>query len=102
MAEESTIPADPPNAPAAPKGPFSQVPIEVIISVGKAHPLVGDLLNLRGNSVLALDQKVSDPVELYVGNQLIARGTLEELDGSEDGQLAVRLTEVASNGDGLC
>ena len=78
------------------KGRFSQVPIEVIISVGKAHPAIGDLLRLRNNSVLALDQKVTDPVELYVGNQLIARGTLEELEGGEEGQLAVRLTEVAA------
>ncbi len=82
------------------QGRFSQVPIEVIISVGKAHPMIGDLLKLQSNSVLALDQKVSDPVELYVGNQLIARGALEELEGGEDGQLAVRLTEVASRDNG--
>ncbi len=91
---EETAPQEPGPDPV--NGPFSHVPIEVIISVGKARPMVGELLQLRGNSVLALDQKVSDPVELYVGSQLIARGTLEELEGGEDGQLAVRLTEVAS------
>lgn len=85
------------TAPAS--GPFSQVPIEVIVSVGKAHPMVGDLLKLRANAVLTLDQKLADPVELYVGNQLIARGTLEEAEGGEAGQLAVRLTEVADCAD---
>lgn len=76
-------------------GPFGQVPIEVMVSVGKARPLVGDLLQLGRDSVLTLDQKIDDPVELYIGTKLIAKGQLQELDGEETGQLAVRLTEVA-------
>jgi flagellar motor switch protein FliN/FliY len=79
--------------------PLTQVPIEVLVSVGKAHPLIGDLLELKNNSVLPLNQKVSDPVELYVGNKLIAKGELQELDGDTQGRLAVRLTEVAVQGD---
>ena len=75
--------------------PFAQVPIEVTISVGKARPLVRDLLRLSRDAVLALDRRVDDPVELYVGDRLIARGELEELEGEQAGQLAVRLTEVA-------
>ena len=81
--------------------PFAQVPIEVIISVGKARPLVRDLLRLSRDAVLALDRRVDDPVELYVGDRLIARGELEELDGDQAGQLAVRLTEVANLRGGL-
>lgn len=81
--------------------PFGQVPIEVTISVGKARPLVKDLLRLARNSVLPLDRRVDDPVELYVGDRLIARGELQELDGEGSGQLAVRLTEVANLRGGL-
>ena len=81
--------------------PFAQVPIEVIISVGKARPLVRDLLRLSRDAVLALDRRVDDPVELYVGDRLIARGELEELEGDQAGQLAVRLTEVANLRGGL-
>jgi flagellar motor switch protein FliN len=81
--------------------PFSQVPIEITISVGKARPLVRDLLRLGRDAVLALDRKVDDPVELYVGDRLIARGELQELDGDQAGQLAVRLTEVANLRGGL-
>lgn len=81
--------------------PFTQVPVEVLISVGKARPVVRDLLRLGPDSVLALDRRVNDPVELYVGDKLIARGELEELDGDEAGQLAVRLTEVADLKSGL-
>jgi len=75
--------------------PFSDVPIEIKVTVGKAHPLVRDLLKLENDSVLTLDRRVEDPVELYVGEKLIARGELQEIDGDPTGQLAVRLTEVA-------
>ncbi|WP_417242184.1 FliM/FliN family flagellar motor switch protein [Celeribacter sp.] len=75
--------------------PFSDVPIEIKVTVGKAHPLVRDLLKLENDSVLTLDRRVEDPVELYVGEKLIARGELQEIEGDPSGQLAVRLTEVA-------
>lgn len=81
--------------------PFSQVPIEVTISVGRARPLVRDLMRLSKDSVLQLDRRVDDPVELYVGDRLIARGELTELEGDSAGQLAVRLTEVANLRGGL-
>ena len=81
--------------------PFSQVPIEITISVGKARPLVKDLLRLSRDAVLALDRRVDDPVELYVGDRLIARGELTEMEGDMAGQLGVRLTEVANLRGGL-
>lgn len=81
--------------------PFTQVPIEITISVGRARPLVRELLRLRRDAILPLDRKIDDPVELYVGNRLIARGELTELDGDQAGQLAVRLTEVADLQNGL-
>jgi flagellar motor switch protein FliN len=81
--------------------PFSQVPIEVTISVGRARPLVRDLLRLSKDAVLPLDRRVDDPVELYVGDRLIARGELTSLEGENGGQLAVRLTEVANLRGGL-
>jgi flagellar motor switch protein FliN/FliY len=80
---------------AQPENQFTNVPIEVTISVGKARPLIGELLDLGKNDVLPLDRKVEDPVELYVGDRLIARGELEEMEGSQKGLLAVRLTEIA-------
>ncbi len=81
--------------------PFAAVPIEITISVGKARPLIRDLLKLGKDAVLQLDKRVEDPVELYVGDRLIARGELEEMEGDHKGQLAVRLTEVAELRDTL-
>lgn len=83
------------------QNPFAQIPVEVVVSAGKARPLVRDLLSLRPDSVLTLDKKVTDPVELFIGDKLIARGELEELENGQEGQLAVRLTEVADLKAGL-
>ena len=79
------------------ENPLHSIPIEVSVTVGKARPLVRDLLALGENAVLQLDKRVEDPVELYVGDKLIARGELQEVEGGEPGQLAVRLTEVAQD-----
>ena len=88
------------TAPDA-SNPFSAVPIEITISVGKARPLIRDLLKLDRDAVLPLDRRVDDAVELYIGERLIARGQLEELEGEAEGQLAVRLTEVTDLQDGF-
>lgn len=83
------------------QNPFSSVPIEICISVGRARPQVRELLRLQRDAVLPLDRRVDDPVELYVGDRLIGRGELTEIEGEQAGQLAVRLTEVANLRGGL-
>lgn len=81
--------------------PFTSVPIEVTVCVGKARPLIRDLVTLGENAVLSLDKSVEDPVDLYIGDRLIARGMLEEKEGDSTGQLIVRLTEVIDLKSGL-
>lgn len=83
---------------STPSHPLHNLPVEVTISVGRARPLVRDLLELEENAVLPLDKRIDDPVDVYIGDRLIARGQLEQVEDSEQGQLAVRLTEVISTG----
>lgn len=93
------LPAPPPaERPPLQGSLFDRVPVEITVSVGKARPRIRDLLQLRQDAVLPLDRMAEDPVELYVGDRLIARGQLEELSGEGSGQLAVRLTEIADPG----
>ncbi len=69
------------------------VPVGITVAVGRAKPLIGELLNMRREAIIPLDTKINDPVELWVGEHMIARGELQEMeDGS--GRLSVRLTEV--------
>ncbi|GAB4386317.1 FliM/FliN family flagellar motor switch protein [Albidovulum sp.] len=81
--------------------PFTRVPIEITVSVGRARPVVKELLGLKRDAILPLDKRVDDLVDLYVGDRLIARGELTELDGDQEGRLAVRLCEVIDLRDGL-
>lgn len=94
-------PTEATNYATDPSNPFTSVPIEITVSVGKARPLVRDLVMLGANAVLTLDKKIDDPVELFVGEKMIARGVLEEDPESDNGQLLVRLTEVANMKFGL-
>jgi flagellar motor switch protein FliN/FliY len=73
---------------------LTAVPIEITVAVGRARPMVRDLLQLGEGSVLTLDKRLEDPVELFVGEKLIAIGVLEVADGDGQGQLTVRVTEV--------
>lgn len=75
------------------------VPIEITVSVGRARPMISEVVSLRRDSVLPLDSRVEDPVEIYVGSQLIARGELQELE-EDGGRLGVRLTEIMDIGGG--
>ena len=74
------------------------LPVEVVIAVGRSRPKIKDLLHLRRDSLLPLDSKVDDPVDIMVGKRVIARGQLQEIDG-EPGQLGVRLTEIVDISD---
>ncbi|MEM9708781.1 MAG: FliM/FliN family flagellar motor C-terminal domain-containing protein [Pseudomonadota bacterium] len=75
--------------------PFTEVPIEITVSVGHARPTVRELLDLSHDAVLPLDRGVDDPVELFVGDRLIARGELQESD-EDQAALLVRITEVVA------
>ncbi len=69
------------------------VPVQVVISVGRTEPSIGELLNMKRDTLLPLDTKVDDPVDIMVGKRVIARGELQELEDG-DGRLGVRLTEI--------
>ncbi|MFK7945370.1 MAG: FliM/FliN family flagellar motor switch protein [Paracoccaceae bacterium] len=69
------------------------VPVQVVVSVGQAKPVIGELLAMRRDMVLPLSSRVDDPVQILVGDRVIARGELEEM-GDDTGRLGVRLTEV--------
>lgn len=76
------------------------VPIEVVVSVGTARPLIGDLLTMSRNHLLPLDSAIDDPVELRVKDRVIARGELAQMSEAES-QLGIRLTEIVNISD-LC
>lgn len=74
------------------------IPVEVSVVVGRSRPKVSELMALGVDEVLTLDTAISDPVELYVGDRLIARGELEETGDEGTARLAVRITSLHPDG----
>lgn len=87
-------PEDLPSNPGRGHDRFANVPVEITILVGTARPLIRDLLELEEDVVLPLDRSIEDPVDLLIGDRLIARGELEEIGEEGSGRLGVRVTEV--------
>ncbi|MCX7890026.1 MAG: FliM/FliN family flagellar motor switch protein [Rhodobacteraceae bacterium] len=77
------------------RGPLAEVPVEVTVSVGRARVAIRELMALAPDRVVALDRRVEDPVELRIGDRLIAYGELVEGEGEHAGMLAVRVTALA-------
>lgn len=73
------------------------LPLEIRVCVGRAKPAFQDLESFKTDTVIPLDRRVEDPVDLYVGETLIGQGELYQLeDGTE--RIGVRLTKVLSQG----
>lgn len=66
------------------------VPVLVSTVLGRAKMDVGDLMQLGVGSVLELDRRVGEAVDIYVNNRLIARGEVVLI---ED-KLGVTMTEI--------
>ena len=71
--------------------PLGHLPLEIVVCVGKVKTRLADLLKLSQDTTFVLDRNVDDPVDLFVGGQLVARGVLEEREEEEG--LSVRITE---------
>ena len=67
--------------------------VVVQVVIGTARPTIGELLQMKQDSLLPLTCKISDPVDLVVDNRVIARGELIETQVNS-GEIGVRLTEI--------
>ena len=109
MSEDSKIPL--PNLDSAdtqpdvaiitqPEGPTTRiaadleavfdVPVQVSAVLGRARMDIGDLLKLGPGTVLELDRKVGEAIDIYVNNRLVARGEVVLVEE----KLGVTMTEI--------
>lgn len=66
------------------------IPVQVSMVLGKVRIPISKLMNLKEGAVVELDNKVGEPIEIYVNRKLVARGDLIV----SDGRLGVTLTEI--------
>jgi flagellar motor switch protein FliN/FliY len=66
------------------------VPVHVSAVLGRSRMDVGELLKLGPGTVLELDRKVGEAIDIYVNDRLVARGEVVLV---ED-KLGVTMTEI--------
>jgi flagellar motor switch protein FliN/FliY len=71
------------------------VPVSISAVLGRSSMSVAQLLQLAQGSVLELDRKVGEAIDIYVNNRLVARGEVVIVDE----RLGVTMTEIIKDGD---
>jgi flagellar motor switch protein FliN/FliY len=72
------------------------VPVKVSAVLGRRRMAIADLMALEAGSVVELDRRVGEPIDLYINETLIARGELVLIDGA----LGVAMTEIVRKNEG--
>ncbi|MEX6634689.1 FliM/FliN family flagellar motor switch protein [Hyphococcus lacteus] len=75
-----------------------ELPVRIVVSVGAAQMTVQQLLELKKETVVDLEAMIDDPVDIFVGERLIARGELVEATDNENG-IGVKLVEICGLGN---
>ena len=104
-AEERAKPAEAPeSAPLASDPDLSRhdailrIPVTVQVVLGSAKMPVAHLMKLGRGAVVALDQRVGEPVNVVVNGRIVARGEVVVVD-EDNSRFGVSLTEIVGSGD---
>ena len=68
------------------------IPLKVRAELGQVDMLVNDLLQLGQGSILELNKKVGDQLDIYISDKLVARGEVVVVEE----KFGIRLTDIIS------
>lgn len=74
---------------------LSGLALPVEVRIGCASMTVGELLRLGPGAVIALDRRVDEPVEVLIGDRVVALGELV----SVDEEMGVRITQITGGAE---
>ena len=92
---DTGLPSDGLERSAADLAAVYDVPVHIQAVLGRANMEVASLLRLNRGSVIELDRKVGEAIDIYVNNRLVARGEVVVVDE----RLGVTMTEIIKDGD---
>ncbi len=75
-----------------------RIPVSVRIVLGSARMPVSKLMSMTRGSIIPLDRKVGDMVDIVVNDRTVARGEVVVLDQEAD-RFAVAIREVVVAGE---
>jgi flagellar motor switch protein FliN/FliY len=76
-------------------GLLLDIELEAALRFGEREMLLREILNLNSGSVIELNRRVNEPVELLVCGKVVAKGDVVVLDGN----YALRVTQIGSAAD---
>lgn len=69
------------------------IPVQISVVLGQTNMQLSQLLKLGKGAVIELDRNVSEPIDIYVNNKIVAKGEIVVVDN----KIGVTLTEVVTN-----
>lgn len=75
-----------------------RIPVTVQVVLGSAKMPVAHLMKLGRGAVVALDQRVGEPVNVVVNGRIVARGEVVVVD-EDNSRFGVSLTEIVGSSD---
>jgi len=76
-------------------GIIQDISLDLIVELGRSEMLFKEVLRLTKGSAIELDRQCNDPVDLYVHDQLVARGEVVAIDDC----FGLKITEVLGSLD---
>ena len=70
-----------------------RIPVSVQVVLGSTKMSVADLMKLSNGSIVPLDSRVGEPVDVVVNGRVVARGELVVMD-DDNTRFGISLTEV--------
>ena len=76
-------------------GTIAKVPVKVSVVLGKAKMTLSELMEMKEGEIIELDKNVGEDVDIYVNDNLVARGEVVV----EGNMLSVMMTEILGDAD---
>ena len=70
-----------------------EIPVKVSAILGKTSMKVSQLMKLNKGAIIELDRKVGEAIDIYVNNNLVARGEVVVVDD----KLGITMTEIVKS-----
>jgi flagellar motor switch protein FliN/FliY len=95
---DQATPPDGASQPDPDLSRLSDIPMELSVEIGRTHMTVGETLDLRVGSVVALERQAGEAADLLVNGTAIARGEVIVMDE----RYGLRVTEILEGNQIAC
>ncbi|MEK6709947.1 MAG: flagellar motor switch protein FliN [Nitrospinota bacterium] len=68
------------------------IPMRVSVELARTRILVKDLIRIQSNQVMEMDKLVGEPLEIFINDQLVAKGEVVVIND----RFGIRLTDIVS------